>query len=62
MDALRQVQSYLVRQGEAMTGRTCRAEAQRRRKSDVWEWALIGWPVTIIGAAGFAWLIWEVLK
>ena len=63
----------MLRKANIMTGRTCRDEAQRSRKSDVsafakrlrrdrWEWALFGWPVTIIGAAGFAWLAVEVLK
>jgi hypothetical protein len=40
----------------------CGDEPEEDRKSDVWEWALIMWPVTIIGAAGFAWLAVEVLK
>ena len=29
------------------------------RKSDVWEWALFGWPVTI-ALAGL--LAWEILR
>ena len=27
------------------------------RKSDVWEWALFGWPVTIVLAAFLIWLV-----